>query len=109
MKMKHEGFGSTSVSSLDGCEILRMSLSKGSESLSKSLTCPSMLQVVKSSVTIVCESLEDMASPLFFKIRCLFKFPSSNMSIAFLDSSIENQKRGYIKPDQIKLLKYTFP
>src|SRR5882724_13296855 len=31
------------------------------------------------------------------------------MSVAFLDLSIENQKGGYIKPDQIKLLKYTFP
>jgi len=28
------------------------------------------------------------------------------MSIAFLDLSTENQKGGYIKPDQIKLLKY---
>ena len=36
------------------------------------------------------------------------KFPSSNMSVAFLDSSIENQKEWYIKPDWIKLLKYTF-
>jgi len=26
------------------------------------------------------------------------EFPSSNMSIAFLDSSLENQKGGYIKP-----------
>jgi len=30
------------------------------------------------------------------------------MSIAFLDSSIENQNGGYIKPDQIKLLKIHF-
>ena len=30
------------------------------------------------------------------------------MSIAFLDSSIENQKGGYLKPNQIKLLKYPF-
>src|SRR5882724_4550283 len=36
-------------------------------------------------------------------------FPSSNMSVALLDLSIENQKGGYIKPNQIKLLKYRFP
>src|SRR5882724_1222332 len=30
------------------------------------------------------------------------------MSVAFLDLSIENQKGGYIKPNQIKLLKYPF-
>src|SRR5882724_13386722 len=30
------------------------------------------------------------------------------MSIAVLDSSVENQKGGYIKPNQIKLLKYPF-
>src|SRR5882724_8796695 len=83
-----------------------MSLSEGSESLLKSLTCPSILQVVESSVTIVCESSEDMTSPS--KINDL-KFPSSNMSVDFLDLSIENQKGGYIKPDQIKLLKYAFP
>jgi len=40
-----------------------MSLSEGSESLLKSLTCPSILQVVESSVTIMCESWEDMMSP----------------------------------------------
>ena len=73
-----------------------MSLSEGLESLSKSLTCPSILQVVESSVAIMCESSEDMMSP--FKINDL-KFPSSNLSVAFLDLSIENQKGGYIKPD----------
>src|SRR5882724_3723448 len=83
-----------------------MSLSEGSESLLKSLTCPSILQGVESSVTIMCESSEDMTSPS--KINDL-NFPSSNMSISILDLSIENQKGGYIKPDQIKLLKYTFP
>ena len=31
------------------------------------------------------------------------------MSVAFSDSSIENQKGGYIKPNWIKLLKYPFP
>ena len=67
--------------------------------------CPSILQVVESIVKIMYESLEDMMSPS--EINDL-KFPSSNMSIAFLHLSIENQKGGCIKPDQIKLLKYTF-
>ena len=52
------------------------------------------------------ESLEDTMS--LSEINDL-KFPFSNMSVAFLDSSLENQKGGYIKPDWIKLLKYTFP
>jgi len=56
-----------------------MSLSKGLESLSTSLMCPFILQVVESSVKIVCESLEDMTSPSEIMI---LKFPSSNMSIA---------------------------
>ena len=70
-----------------------------------SLTCPSVFQVVESSVEIVCESTEDKMSPSEVMI---LKFPSSNMSIAFLDLSIENQKGGYIKPNRIKLLKYSF-
>src|SRR5882724_9937960 len=32
---------------------------------------------------------------------------SSNMSIAFLDSSVENQKGGYIKPKPIKLIQFS--
>src|SRR5882724_4103452 len=39
----------------------------------------------------------------------ILSFASSSMSVAFLDLSIENQKGGYIKPNQIKLLKYSFP
>ena len=98
MQMKHERFGLASVCSSDGCEIRWMSLSEGSESLLKSLTCPSMLQVVESSVTIMYESLEDMTSHLFLR-QDVLKFPSSNMSVAFLDSSVENQKGGSIKPN----------
>src|SRR5882724_10334544 len=70
-----------------------------------------MLHILHPSLLIppypsLCESLEDMASPS--EINDL-EFPSSNMSVAFLDSSIENQKGGYIKPNCIKLLKYPFP
>jgi len=35
-------------------------------------------------------------------------FPSSNMSVAYLDSSGRGPEGGCIKPDQIKLLKYHF-
>src|SRR5882724_9721889 len=106
MQIKHERFSSADVCSSDRCEIQWISLSEGSESLSTSLTCPSILQVVESSVKIMCESSEDMTSPSEIMI---LKFPSSNMSIAFLDLSVENQKGGYIKPNRIKLLKYSFP
>jgi len=39
-----------------------MSLSEGSESLSMSLTCSFISQVVESSMKIMCESSEDMMS-----------------------------------------------
>ena len=56
-----------------------MSLSEGLESLLMSLMCPSVLQVVESSVKIMYESMEDTMSPSEIMI---LKFPSSNMSIA---------------------------
>src|SRR5882724_3969523 len=55
-----------------------------------SLMWSSILPAVESSVEIVCECLEDVTKPPEIVIpQC---FPSSNMSIAFLDSSVENQK-----------------
>jgi len=58
--MKHEMFGLADVCSLDGCEIQWMSQLEGLESLSMSLMWPSVLQVVDSSVEIMCESSEDV-------------------------------------------------
>jgi len=55
-----------------------------------SLTWPSILQAVESSVEIMCEHLEDVTKPSESVIFSVFH--SSNMSIAFLDSSVENQK-----------------
>ena len=62
-----------------------------------SLMWPSVLQAAEYSVEIVCESLEDvMKLP---KIVIFNVFLPVNMSIAFLDSSVENQKRVCIKPN----------
>src|SRR5882724_9815196 len=98
MKMKHEMFSLADVCSLDGCEIQWMSQSEGLESLSMSLTWPSILQAMESSVEIMYEWLEDvmkLSEIVIFNI-----FLPVNMSVAFLDSSIENQKGGYIKPTE---------
>jgi len=65
--MKHKRFGLAGICSSNGCEIQWISLPEGSESLSKSLTCPSMLQVAESSVTNVYKSSEDMTSLLFLR------------------------------------------
>jgi len=50
------------ICSSDGCEIQWMSLSEGSESLSMGLMCSFVLQVVESSMKIMCESSEDTMS-----------------------------------------------
>src|SRR5882724_10227096 len=63
-----------------------------------SLAWASILQAVEYSVEIVCESWEDvMKLPeiVIFNI-----FLPVNMSVAFLDSSIESQKGGCIKLNQ---------
>jgi len=52
------------------------------------LNVASILQAMESSVEIVCESLEDVTK--LPEIGIFNVFPSSNMSIAFLYSSIEN-------------------
>src|SRR5882724_2180122 len=71
-----------------------------------SLMWPSVLQAVESSVEIMCESLEDvMKLP---KIVIFNIFPPVNMSIAFLELSIENQKGGCIIPNQIISLNTIF-
>ena len=62
-----------------------------------SFTWPSVLQAVESSVEIMCESLDDVTK--LPEIVLFNVFPSSNMSVAFLDSGIENQKGGWIKPN----------
>src|SRR5882724_9875940 len=93
MQIKQARFGLPDICSSDGCKIRWMSLSEGSESLSTSLTCSFVSQVVESSMKIMCESSEDTTSSS--KINELV-FPSSNMSVAYLDSSVENQKGGYI-------------
>ena len=69
---------------------------EGLESLSMSFMWPSILQAMESSVEIVYESSEDAMRPSEIII---FNVPSSDMSIAFLDLSIENQKGGCIKPN----------
>src|SRR5882724_624313 len=61
-QMKHARFGLADICSSDRCEIQWMSLSEGSESLSTSLTCSFILQVVESSMKIVCEKIEDTTS-----------------------------------------------
>ena len=63
-----------------------------------SLTWPSILQAMECSVEVMCESLDDVTKlPEIVDLQC---FPSSNMSVAFLDLSVENQKGGYTKPSQ---------
>src|SRR5882724_961652 len=71
------------------------------------LTWPSVLQAMESSVEIICKSSEYLIEPS--EIMIFNVFPSSNMRVAFLDLSIENQKGGYVKSNQIKLLKNNFP
>jgi len=66
----------------------------------------SILKVVESSVKIMCESSEDMTSPSEIMI---LKFPSSNMSIAFLDSSIENQKEDTLNLIELSSLNTVSP
>ena len=61
--MKHKRFGLADVSSSDRGEIQWISQSEGLEGLSMSLMWPSILQVVESSVEIVCVSLEDTMRP----------------------------------------------
>ena len=57
-QMKHKMFSSADICFSQGCEIWWMSQSEGLESLSMSLTWPSMLQAEESSVEIVYKSLE---------------------------------------------------
>jgi len=72
--MKHEKFSLANVYPLDGCEIQWMSQFEGLESLSMSLTWPSMLQSMESSVEIMCERSEDVTKlPEIVN----FYFPSS--------------------------------
>jgi len=58
---------------------------------------PSVLQAVESSVEIMYESLKvviKLPEIVIFNI-----FLPVNMSVALLDSSVENQKGGCIKPN----------
>ena len=65
------------------------------------------LHIAESSVKIMCETFGRYDKTFWDKdLQC---FPSSNMSIAFLDLSVENQKGGYIKPNLTKLCEYNFP
>ena len=57
---EHKMLSLADVFSLEGCEIWWMSQSEGLESLSMSLTWPSILQAMESSVEIVYENLEDV-------------------------------------------------
>ena len=60
--------------------------------------CSCMLEAEGSRMGAVYGHSEDMMRlPRVNDIE----FPSRNMSVACLDSSIENQKGGYIKPSQI--------
>ena len=60
---------------------------------------------MESNVEIMCWELRCDKTPWDSYLQC---FPSSNMSIAFLDLSIENQKGGYIKPSWIDALSTIF-
>ena len=82
-----------------------MSQSEGLESLSMSLVWPSMLEAKVSSVEIMYECLEDMMK---LPKVVILNIPSSNMSVAFLDSGIENQKGGCIKQNWIISLNTVF-
>jgi len=79
--MKHKMFSMANVCSSDGCEIQWMSQSEGLESLSMSLTWPSILQAMESSVEIMCERSEDvMKLPEIVNFNI---FLPVNMSVAF--------------------------
>ena len=58
------------------------------------LMWPSILQAMESSVEIVCEDSKDVTK--LSEIVIFDIFLPVNMSITFLDSSVENQKGGYI-------------
>jgi len=62
-----------------------------------------MLDSEESSVEIVYESSERVLEDMMRlpRVNDHEYFPSSNISVAFLDLSIENQKVGYIKPNRI--------
>ena len=62
---------------------------EGSESLSMSLVCSCMLEVERYRMKTMCGHLEDMMR--LPRVNDL-EFPTSGMSVACLDSSIENQK-----------------
>ena len=83
--MKHKMFSLAVVCSSDRCEIQWMSRSEGLENLSMSLTWPSILQAVESSVEIMCESSEDMMRP--FEI-IIFNVSFHMLQSIFLASSI---------------------
>ena len=100
MQMKHEMFGLDNVCSSEGCEIWWIGLSEGLGILSMSLAWPSVLEAKEYSVEIVYECLEDMRRLPRVMILNI-SLPVVWAYIACLDLSIENQKGGCIKQNQI--------